>query len=249
MAASDDDKDDKATDADDSAEEAEAGASGEGEGEAEEQREEETAPGKREAILAKQQKSPDGKSTSAAPKAAPKANPVPPPSAGLGKSVSLFVAIVGGISVLMLLLGNERGVSGPAAPQWKEGDTVDVDITLVSTDKQDLACASGSDLKGLHCGFESQGKRWTKTDATDEKTTLRPYSTVNGVNFLAAGVWSDPALTADLPKTRFAVTCKFKVAGKFGRADVRWHEGEGWNNTDGWFTGDVSACKISSIQK
>lgn len=247
MAASDDEKDDKASDADDSAEEAEAGASGEGE--AEEQREEETAPGKREAMLAKQKKAAGEKAPSSAPKPAPKAAPPPPPSAGLGKSVSLFVAIVGGISVLMLLLGNERGVSGPQAPQWKEGDTVDVDITLVSTDKQDLACASGSDVKGLHCGFESQGKRWTKGDPADEKTTLRPYSTTNGINFLAAGVWSDPALTTDLPKTRFAVTCKFKVAGKMPRADVRWHEGEGWNNTADWFTGDVSACKISSIQK
>jgi hypothetical protein len=149
----------------------------------------------------------------------------------------------------MLLLGSERGVNGPAAPQWKEGDTVDVDITLVSTDKQDLACASGGDLKGLHCGYETQAKRWTKGDPNDEKKTLRPYSTTNGINFLAAGVWTDPALSGELPKTRFAVTCKLNVAGKMPRADVRWHEGEGWNSVNDWYTGDVSACKLSSIQK
>ena len=120
---------------------------------------------------------------------------------------------------------------------------------LVSTDKQDLACASGGDVKGFHCGFESQGKRWTKSDPADEKKTLRPYSTTTGINFLAAGVWSDPALSGELPKTRFAVTCKLNVAGKMPRADVRWHEGEGWNSVNDWYTGDVSVCKLSSIQK
>ena len=65
----------------------------------------------------------------------------------------------------------------------------------------------------------------------------------------AAGVWSDPALSGELPKTRFAVTCKLNVAGKMPRADVRWHEGEGWNSVNDWYTGDVSACKLSSIQK
>ena len=247
MASSDDDKDDKATEADDSAEE--TGAAESDEGESDKAGGEETAPASRDAILAKQKGTsakPSAKPAAAAPKVAPLP---PPPTAGLGKSVSLFVGIVGGISALMILLGNERGVAGPQAPQWKEGDTVDVDITLVSTDKQDLACASGSDVKGLHCAFESQGKRWTKGDPADEKTTLRPYSTTNGINFLAAGVWSDPALVKDLPKTRFAVKCKFKVAGKMPRADVRWHEGEGWNNTTDWFTGDVSGCSISSIQK
>lgn len=180
--------------------------------------------------------------------AAPKA-PAPPPSAGLGKSVSLFIGVVGGISLLMLLLGGERGVAGPAAPQWKEGDSVDVDVTLVSTDRQELACASGTELKGLHCGFESQGKRWSKSDPNDDKKTLRPYSTTNGINFLGAGLWTDPGLAdGKLPTTRFAVKCKLNVAGKMPRADVRWREGESFNSVTDWFAGSVSDCKLSSVQ-
>lgn len=178
------------------------------------------------------------------------APPRPPPSAGLGKSVAIFVAVVGGISVLMLALGNERGTQGPAAPKWTDGQVVDVDITLVSTDRQDLACATGTELKGLHCQFESQTKRWSKPDANDDKKMLKPYSTTNGINFLAAGVWSDPALSGEnLPKTRFAVKCKLTVAGKMPRADVRWHEGEGWNNVSDWYTGSVSDCKMGAAQQ
>jgi hypothetical protein len=186
-----------------------------------------------------------GKSSAAKAVEAPR----PPPSAGLGKSVSLFVVVVGGLSLLMLLLGSERG-GGPAqAPKWNEGQTVDVDITLVKTDRSDLACASGTEVKGLHCGYETTQKRWSKGDPNDDKKTLRPYSTVTSVNMLAAGVWSEPVLAPDkLPDSRFSIKCKFTIAGKMPRADVRWHEGEGWNNVTEWYTGTVSDCKMGTIQ-
>jgi hypothetical protein len=175
----------------------------------------------------------------------------PPPTAGLGKSVMLFVVVVGGLSLLMVLLGQSGDGRGnpPAPPKWTDGQVVDLDITLVSTDRQDLACASGTEVAGLHCMFESQGKRWSKGDPNDDKKTLRPYSTTANVNFLAAGIWSEPALAADkLPNARFTLKCKYKVAGKMPRADVRWHEGEGWNNVTDWYAGSVSDCKIGNVQ-
>lgn len=246
---SDDDDKDKATDSeneasDEAPEEGEASS----EGSEEEGAEEESAPAKASKEPAKASKD-TALNAALAGKKEPAKAPAPPPSAGLGKSVSLFVGVVGGISLLMLLLGGERGVAGPAAPQWKEGDTVEVDVTLVSTDRQELACASGTELKGLHCGFESQGKRWSKGDPNDDKKTLRPYSTTNGINFLGAGLWTDAGLTeGKLPTTRFAVKCKLNVAGKMPRADVRWREGESFNSVTDWFTGSVSDCKLSSVQ-
>jgi hypothetical protein len=185
--------------------------------------------------------------TGSAPKREP---PRAPPTAGLGKSVTLFIIVVGGISLLMLLLGTEKGGGGASPPKWEEGKSYDIDITLVSTDKQDLACASGTEIKGLHCGFESQARRWSKGDANDDKKMLRPYSTTNGIQFFAAGLWSEPALAPDkLPATRFSVKCKLNVAGKMPRADVRWHEGEGWNNVSDWFAGSVADCKLGTVQQ
>ena len=189
----------------------------------------------------------DKPAAAAAPKRAPSQAP---PTAGLGKSVSLFIIVVGGISVLMLLLGTERGGGGASPPKWEEGKSYDIEITLVSTDRQDLACASGTEIKGLHCGFESQARRWSKGDPNDDKKMLRPYSTTNGVQFFGAGLWSEPALTPDkIPATRFSVKCKFAVAGKMPRADIRWHEGEGWNNVADWFAGSVSDCKLGTVQQ
>jgi len=71
----------------------------------------------------------------------------------------------------------------------------------------------------------------------------------NNFNFLAAGVWSEPVLAPDkLPSTRFTIKCKFTVAGKMPRADVRWHAGEGWNNVTDWYAGAVSNCTMGTIQ-
>lgn len=246
MATSDEDKNRDEDEARDDAGDGEGDEPGEGDaggGEEEAAAEEKPAP----KASAKPAKAEGGKAAAKPP--APRAAAAPPPSAGLGKSVALFVMVVGGLSLLMLVLGNEpRG--GPAGPpKWNDGQTVDVDITLVSTDRTDLACASGTEIKGLHCGFESTSKRWSKGDPNDDKKTLRPYSTVNNINMLAAGVWSEPALAADkLPGSRFSIKCKFTVAGKMPRADVRWHEGEGWNNVTDWYTGHVSDCKMGTIQ-
>lgn len=235
MATSDDD--DKGTDAGDEREEAgDDRSEGEGAGE-----------GSGGSAAPPPAPKPAASATSNTPKPEP---PRAPPTAGLGKSVTLFIMVVGGISLLMLLLGTEKGGGGASPPKWEEGKSYDIDITLVSTDKQDLACASGTEIKGLHCGFESQARRWSKGDANDDKKMLRPYSTTNGIQFFAAGLWSEPALAPDkLPATRFSVKCKLNVAGKMPRADVRWHEGEGWNNVSDWFTGSVADCKLGTVQQ
>lgn len=240
MATSDEDKDRDEDEARDEGSEGDDDGSAPGDG------------GDDEEAAAEEEKEADAKPAKASPAKAPARPaepPRPPPSAGLGKSVSLFVMVVGGLSLLMVVLGAERG-GGPAAPpKWNDGQTVEVDITLVSTDRTNLACASGTDIKGLHCGFESPNKRWTKGDPNDDKKTLRPYSTTNSINMLAAGVWSEPILEpSKVPDTRFSIKCKFTVAGKMPRADVRWKEGEGWNNVTDWYTGHVSDCKMGTIQ-
>lgn len=190
---------------------------------------------------------------SGAPKAAsaPRAQAIPLPpavssAAGLGKTLGLFVGVVGAIALLIMLVGAERAGSTPE-PKWKVGDTVDVELTLVSTDKSDLACASGTEVGGKHCAFESQNKPWSKGNTTDDKT-LKPYATVERVNLLAAGVWSQPVLEKEMPKSRFSLKCKYAVEGKMPRADVRWREGEGWAGVNEWYVGAVSDCKVASSQ-
>ena len=187
-----------------------------------------------------------------APKAAPKRpaarpvkRPAPPPKGGsLGKSMILFVIIIGGLVAGFAILGREEpGQNGPAKPKWKTGDSVEVELTLVKTDAKDLSCGSAEEIAGKHCAFEGQNKPWSKGPSTDEKTVFKPYTTTDRVQFVAAGLWSDPNLAAaSLPPNRFSVKCKYKVEGNLKKVDVRWApDGQWFPNTD-WYAGTIESC-------
>jgi hypothetical protein len=164
----------------------------------------------------------------------------------LGKSVLLFFVIVIGLGVGFMVLGRET-TQEQAKPKWSAGQTVDVEITLVRTDRQDLACAAADEVAGKHCAFEAANKPWSKGDAIDDRKVLKPYTTTEHIQFTAAGLWSDPAMAADkLPATRFSVKCKYKVEGNIKNMSVRWEQTGQWFPNNEWYAGTVSDCKISS---
>lgn len=164
----------------------------------------------------------------------------------LAKSVLLFVVIVGGLAAGFALLGREDGGGGKSMPNWKTGQVVDVEITLVKTDINDLTCAAGDEVAGRHCANEAQTRRWSKGDNNDDKKLLRPYTTTNGWEMLAAGLWSEPAMAqASLPNTRFTVKCKFNVEGKVRKPAIRWANDRPWYDSPGdWHAGVVSGCSL-----
>jgi hypothetical protein len=166
-------------------------------------------------------------------------------SGSLGKSVMLFFIIVIGLGAGFAILGREPPVTADR-PKWKVGDTVDVEITLVKTDRQDLACASAEEVAGKHCTFEATAKPWSKGDVSDDKKILKPYTTTDRVQFTAAGLWSDPALTPDkLPGARFSVKCKYKVEGTLKDLGVRWNPTDQWYSNKDWYAGSVSSCSLA----
>jgi hypothetical protein len=162
------------------------------------------------------------------------------------KAMVLFVVIVGGLGLLMWALsGGEGGGDGPVTPKWAVGTTVDVEITLVPTDSKDLACAGADEIGGRHCAFEAQTKAWSKGDNSDDKKLLKPYTTTDRIQFLAAGLWSDPALApGKLPATRFSVKCKYAVEGKMKKPSVRWASDGPWYDWGDGYSGVVSSCAL-----
>jgi hypothetical protein len=169
----------------------------------------------------------------------------PPQSSSLGKSMILFGLIIGGLAVAFAILGREEQ-QGPARPKWKAGDTPEVEITLVRNDKQELSCASADEMGGKHCAFEAMNKPWSKGDSADDKKLLKPYTTTDRVQFVAAGVWSEPALAPDkIPATRFSLKCKLKVEGTLKSVAVRWESTGQWFPGTDWYAGSVSDCKIT----
>jgi hypothetical protein len=157
----------------------------------------------------------------------------------------LCVAVVG-LGAGFAILGRESPTE-QTKPKWTVGQVVDIEVTLVRSDRQDLACAAPDDIGGKHCAFEAANKPWSKGgDVNDDKKLLKPYTTVEHVQFTAAGLWSDPALAADkLPATRFSVKCKYKVEGTLKSVEVRWEQTGQWYPNGGWYAGTVSDCKIA----
>ena len=168
--------------------------------------------------------------------------PPPPARGALGARMTVFVVVVGGLAAGFAFLGKENQHGGPSTPKWRTGQEAVVEITVVPQDKVELACASPIDMGGRKCQFETQSK--AHPPAEDPAKILKPYTTTDQVQFLAAGLWEDPALKT-LPTTRFSVKCKYKVEGKIDKPAIRWNsEGPWYAQTNEWYAGSVSGCSI-----
>jgi hypothetical protein len=171
--------------------------------------------------------------------------PMRPKGGSLAKSVILFIVVVGGLAAGFAVLGRDQG-GGRVVPSWKVGQTVDVEITLVKNDQNELLCASAEEIAGRHCGHEAPNKPWSKPDGADDKKLLKPYTTTNGAELLAAGLWSEPSMKSNLPATRFSVKCKFTVEGIVKKPAIRWGSDRPFYDSPGdWFAGPVSACVVT----
>lgn len=161
------------------------------------------------------------------------------------RNMILFVVGLGVIGAAFAYLGQETQQGPAPAPKWQVNQTVDVELTLVASDSTDLACAASNEVAGKHCQFESQAKAWPNP-TTDDKLLLKPYTTTNGIELAAAGLWSEEALApAKLPKTRFSVKCKYKVEGKLTTPSVRWKSDGPWFTAKSdWYAGTVSGCTL-----
>jgi len=186
----------------------------------------------------------DGAKKSKPQKAAPVRAPAPS-SASLGKSMVLFVVVVGTLAAGFALLGQEHGGGGPRGPSWKQGQTVDVEITLVASDKRELSCAASGEIAGRHCAFEAPNKPWTKGDNTDDTKVLRPYTSTDNMQFVGAGLWSAPTLAGNLPTTRFSVKCKYTVEGKIKSPTFHWESGWEGQPRGEMLAGLLSDCKLT----
>ncbi|MDC3960112.1 hypothetical protein [Polyangium jinanense] len=222
----------------------------EGEGESEPEAEAKADAPKAEAKAEAKASAPAKAAPAKAPTKKPKAGKAtprraqPPSSASLGKSMVLFVVVVGTLAAGFALLGQERGGGGPRGPTWKPGQTVDVEITLVAGDKRELNCAATDEVAGRHCSFETPTKVWGKGDPGDDKKTLRPYTSTDNVQFVAAGLWSEPALSGNLPTTRFSVKCKYTVEGKLKSPTFHWESGWEGQPRGEMLAGVLTGCTL-----
>lgn len=138
------------------------------------------------------------------------------------KSFLWLVAIVFGVWVFTA--GKSyREAYQQSVEGFRLGGTRMVELTLVASDKQGLACASDKVVEGLHCGYRANSSEAGPV-TTDDPTMLQPYYTVGGELLLGAGLWASPGVK-ELPGGRFSIVCNFKVVGVSRSVAIRFAPG------------------------
>ncbi len=151
------------------------------------------------------------------------------------RSRRLAWIVVAGAAVLGLLLWNWRGrVTGP-------GSTIGASINLVTSDREDLACASDRTLGRYRCEFRAPGERWPDPPAPADR--LAAYYTTDQRLFVIPGLFQQPAVAtryaAEAPRNlprdqrpRFSAHCRLKLVQQLHNFQARWLAHGGWGPED-----------------
>lgn len=163
---------------------------------------------------------------------------------------TLLLAIVG-LSIFLLITGlyPDLGKRRTPTSALQAGKTIDVSITLVTADSNDLACAGNDVVEGARCAFVRDG-----SPASAQGPVLAPYMTLDNVLFLIPDLWSEPALAQRLAEDppnvprdrlrRFTARCKFTAQQVAKDFYVRWQPNQDWSHRRDAWVGSISGCRI-----
>ena len=135
------------------------------------------------------------------------------------------------------------------------GSIVMAPITLISSDRDDLACASSRMFGRYRCEFETGGA--VRATPTPEHERLVPVFTTDRQMYLVPNIFGQPAVAGrygtEVPQgksrdtlKRFTANCELKLLEKVdGTAfEVRWLRGEKFNpGISGWVA-ELVNCTI-----
>lgn len=174
-------------------------------------------------------------------------------SEGVYAERMVLLAAVGALAIFLVgaELWPSRG-SGGGVRGIGEGKTVSVDITLVTADANDLACAGDFTISGARCAFDREGNPWKEPASGG---LLAPYMTTNNTLLLVPDLFSEPAIAKRLEEEppagkarsalrRFVATCQLHVEKKAKDFYVRWVPTAAWGHRAEAWVGKVSDCSI-----
>jgi hypothetical protein len=156
--------------------------------------------------------------------------------------------VLAAVAVIALAVWSFRGrQSGGAGPG---SDTA---INLVTTDKDDLACASDKTFGRYRCEFKAPGVPWPDPPAPADR--LAGYYTMDQKLVVIAGLFEQPPLAAryaqeephKLPRDqrpRFSANCQLKTIDHLHDFQTRWIKGGDWNHQDDAPVAVPSDCRL-----
>lgn len=157
-------------------------------------------------------------------------------------------AVVAATLVCAVPLWLWRG--SPAGP----GDTIEVHLTLVSSDKDDLACGSDGEFAGFRCQFTHGGEPVEPASAPEK--ILAPYMDHQRNLFLIPDLFASEALrqrydedsSARIPRKkrkRFDAICKLRLVQEVEGISVRWVSPDKVSGANRAWVGTVEHCRIN----
>jgi hypothetical protein len=131
--------------------------------------------------------------------------------------------------------------------------TVAASITLVTTDRDDLACASERTFGKYRCEFKAPGVAWP--DPPTPENRLAGYYTVEQQLYVIPGLFLQPALAKryaeeqakNLPRDqrpRFNVNCQLQLTEHIRDFQTRWVKGGDFGHQDDAWVAIPSDCNI-----
>ena len=138
--------------------------------------------------------------------------------------------------------------------RWNQpGATTSETITLVTSDREDLACAFDRRVGDYRCGFQSTTEPWPDPPAAAR--TLAPYMTINRQMFLLPALFDQPAIAAryqqeppgNVPRARlkrFEVVCTLRLREKVDQFKVRWERTGTWGSADAAWVAEPTDCRL-----
>jgi len=179
--------------------------------------------------------------TSGTTGAAPAAPPLPVPKPQVVRWLIIGIAAI--------VAGSLWSWRGKTAAQ----KTVEAPITLITSDREDLACAMGKAVGQYKCQFRAAGQPWPEAPAAKDK--LAPYFTTDRQMFLIPGLFEQPALAARYksePPTgkprdqlkRFVARCHLRLVEKVEGFQTRWMSDATFGPGDAAWVAEPQDCKI-----
>jgi hypothetical protein len=135
------------------------------------------------------------------------------------------------------------------------GKPVEAPITLVTSDREDLACAYAGKVGQYRCGFEASGKPWPDPPAPRDR--LAPYYTTDRQLYLIPGLFEQSALAAryasELPSSvprdkqkRFVARCQLKLLERIERFQTRWLASGTFGDGEAAWVAEPVSCKVTN---
>jgi hypothetical protein len=153
-------------------------------------------------------------------------------------------ALVVGAGLLFFTRG--RAFSG--------GEHVSLQITLITSDRHELACGLDHPVAGLRCAFGADGQ--PVTPAPEKGQLLAPYMTPDRRLLLVPALFEQPALSARYDREvptgrprqrlkRFVATCQMELLAKVPQAKVRFGKRGNWDQISDVWVARPASCTVS----